>query len=229
MNIYIYYRHASNNKTTPGRPIWFNYENCFKNLLKTIQGRDNVKLTLALDGDISQDFCNNYQNKFELFSTNYKSSLLSYRSLLSYVKTKEMNPTDLIYFLENDYLHVHNWVDKVIELYEKFSNLCYVSLYDHNDKYFYPMYSNLVSKIVTTQTHHWRTTPSTCGSFITNRKIFDEDYDIWSTASDDHTTFLHLTETRKRFVLTPIPGLNTHCVDGLSSPTINWEQLNNSI
>jgi hypothetical protein len=91
------------------------------------------------------------------------------------------------------------------------------------------MYSSLRSKILTTKTHHWRTTPSTCGSFLSNRKIFDEDYDVWSTAVGDHGTFLDLTEKRKRFVLTPIPGLSTHCIEGLSSPTINWEQINNKI
>ena len=231
MDIYIYYRHAVKNKISPGRPPWFSYEKCFKNLLKTVENYDNIKLTLAVDGNISRDFVDQYTSKLkrpiEIFLTDYKSSLLSYRSLLGHVKSINMQPTDLVYFLENDYLHLPNWVEKVTELYEKFSNLCYVSLYDHNDKYFYPMYSDLVSKIITTKSHHWRTTPSTCGSFITNRKIFEEDYDVWSTANGDHNTFLYLAETRKRSVLTPIPGLNTHCSEELSSPTINWEPINN--
>jgi hypothetical protein len=85
------------------------------------------------------------------------------------------------------------------------------------------MYDSLVSKIFTTKTHHWRTTPSTCGSFILNKKTFDADYDIWSTAVGDHGTFLYLNEHRSRFVYTPIPGLSTHCMNELLSPTIKWE------
>jgi len=226
MKIHIYYRHASNNNLNHSRPLWFSYEKCFQNLLKTIEGYENISLTLALDGNIDDDFTKNYQDKFTLFSTNHKSSLLSYRDLLSYIKDQKMENNDLIYFLENDYIHVDNWIDKIIELYSTFSNLDYISLYDHNDKYFLPMYDELVSKIITTETHHWRTTPSTCGSFIINRKIFEEDYDIWSTTIGDHNTFLYLNEHKNRFVFTPIPGLSTHCMNGLMSPTINWQQIN---
>ena len=227
MKIYIYYRHASENRNNPYRPEWFSYEKCFQNLLKTIDGYDFINLTLSIDGDINQDFIKNYQDKFTLFSTNHKSSLLSYRDLLFYIKEQKMESNDLIYFLENDYLHVDNWVNKIIDLYSTFSNLDYISLYDHNDKYFLPMYDDLVSKIIATETHHWRTTPSTCGSFIVNRKTFEEDYDIWSTTVGDHNTFLYLNENKNRFVFTPIPGLSTHCMETLMSPTIDWKEINN--
>jgi hypothetical protein len=227
MKIYIYYRHAVTNNLGRSRPLWFNYENCFKNLLNTIKGYDDINLTLALDGDINKDFTKNYQDRFTLFPTNYKSSLLSYRALLNYIKNQPMESGDLIYFLENDYLHVNGWIDKVITLFNTYSGLDYVSLYDHNDKYFLPMYDNLVSKIITTQDHHWRTTPSTCGSFIITRDLFDKDYDVQSTFEGDHNTFLWLNEHRSRAVLTPIPGLSTHCMETLMSPTIDWEKINN--
>jgi len=227
MKIHIYYRHAVTNSPGRWRPSWFSYENCFKNLLKTIKGYDNIDLTLALDGDINQDFTKNYQDKFTLFSTNYKSSLLSYRALLEHIKEQPMEPNELIYFLENDYLHVDDWVEKIYTLFNTYQELNYVSLYDHNDKYFLPLYDDLVSKIFTTQNHHWRTTPSTCGSFIITRDLFDKDYDIQSTFEGDHNTFLWLNENRNRFVLTPIPGLSTHCMEGLLSPTIDWQAINN--
>ena len=227
MKINIYYRHAVTNNSGRYRPSWFSYEKCFKNLLRTIEGYDNINLTLAMDGDINQDFTKNYQDKFTLFSTNYKSSLFSYRALLEHIKEQSMESDELIYFLENDYLHTDNWVDKIINLFSTYSGLDYISLYDHNDKYFLPMYNNLVSKIITTKTHHWRTTPSTCGSFIINRKIFEEDYDVQSTHVGDHNTFLWLNENRQRFVFTPIPGLSTHCMEDLMSPTIDWEKINN--
>jgi hypothetical protein len=122
-------------------------------------------------------------------------------------------------------MHVHGWVEKLFELFSTYSGLDYVSLYDHNDKYFLPMYDTLVSKIITTNTHHWRTTPSTCGSFILTKQQFDRDFDILSTTEGDHNKWLWLNEFRSRFILTPIPGLSTHCMNGLLSPTINWETL----
>ena len=223
MKIHIYYRHASN-CIVRNRPSWFTFEKCWENLLKTIDGKDNINLTLALDGNVEDDFTKNYQDKFELFSTNHGSSLLSYRDLLKHIQNTKMDKNDLIYFVENDYLHLDNWVDKVIDLFLCYESLNYVSLYDHNDKYM-PMYDNLASKIITSKTHHWRTTPSTCGTFIITRDMFDKDYDVWESAVGDHNTFMYLNQERQRYVLTPIPGLATHCMEGLLSPTIKWETI----
>jgi len=226
MKIHIYYRHSTINSPGRFRPSWFNYEKCFKNLLHTIEGYDDINLTLALDGDISQDFTKNYQDKFTLFSTDCKSSLFSYRSLLEYIKEQHMESNELIYFLENDYLHTDNWIDETRNLFSTYAKLNYVSLYDHNDKYFPEHVNDMISRVYTTNTHHWRTIGSTCGSFIITRDIFDKDYDIWSTTVGDHNTFMYLNESRNRFVLTPIPGLSTHCMEGLMSPTIDWETIN---
>lgn len=223
--IHIFYRHyeiqGTDNKR---RPSWFDFEKCFVNLLDSIEGED-VNLHMIMDGKASNNFIKKYIDKFTLHEydggNDFASAMFSYKLAHSIVK----NPKDLIYFLENDYLHVHNWVNKVKELFSTFKFLNYVSLYDHNDKYFLPMYENLVSKIVTTKTHHWRTTPSTCGSFIISKEVFDLDYDILSTMEGDHNKFVWLNKNRNRFVITPIPGLSTHCVDGLLSPTINWSKF----
>jgi len=223
MKIYIYYRHTSNH-IVRNRPSWFSFENCWKNLLNTTYKKENINITLALDGDINNDFTKNYKDRFTLFPTDYNSSLISYRELLKYIKGIKMDKDDLIYFVENDYLHIDNWVDKVIDLFSCYKTLNYVSLYDHNDKYM-PGYDDLVSKIITSNTHHWRTTPSTCGTFIMTRDLFDKDIDVWESTVGDHNTFMYLNQERQRYVLTPIPGLATHCMGGLMSPTIDWELL----
>jgi|TARA_R110000787_G_scaffold108863_4_gene217295 hypothetical protein len=226
MNIHLYYRHSSHS-IVKNRPKWFSFKSCWDNLLGTVKGKENIKLTLALDGNIEDDFTKDYRDKFQLFSTNHGSSLLSYRDLLLNIKNNNtIQPNDLIYFLENDYLHVDGWDESLLELYNTYDvSESYISLYDHNDKYTHPMYDDLVTKLVATSKCHWRTTPSTCGSFIITKKLFDLDYDIWSTAVGDHNTFLHLNQTRNRFVFTPIPGLSTHCMENLLSPTIDWSTV----
>jgi hypothetical protein len=42
----------------------------------------------------------------------------------------------------------------------------------------------------------------------------------------DHHKFIFLNQTKNRFVYTPIPGLSTHCMEGLLSPCIDWEKIN---
>jgi hypothetical protein len=37
---------------------------------------------------------------------------------------------------------------------------------------------------------------------------------------------LWLNENKGRFVLTPMPGLSTHCMDFLMSPIIDWKKIN---
>jgi hypothetical protein len=64
MKIYIYYRHTANNILGKNRPFWFDYEKCFLNLLKTIEGYDNIYLTLSMDGENPLDFTNKYKDKY---------------------------------------------------------------------------------------------------------------------------------------------------------------------
>lgn len=224
MKIHIFYRHYNVQGTDfKGRPDWFTFEKSFKNLLDTLDPALTA-LHVVMDGDVNQNFIKDYQDRFTLHTIAAGTDISSFFQTWQIASKLETAPEDLYYFLENDYIHLPGWAEKVIELFKAYSLPHYVSLYDHNDKYTSPSYEDLVSKIITTPTHHWRTTPSTCGSFIINKKIFLEDFDIHTTFTQDHEKFLSLYEHRNRLVLTPIPGLNTHCMQGLLSPTINWEQ-----
>lgn len=232
MKIHIIYRHYQIEGTDyKNRPKWFNYEKCFINLLNSIKSPEHVQIHVLMDGKASENFIGKYKQHFTLHEIVAGNDLNSFQEGYKYAKqlSEQCEEGDLFYFLENDYLHVYGWDDKVREIFSTYSNLDYVSLYDHNDKYFLPQYHDLVSKVFTTETHHWRTTPSTCGTYIVNKQILLADYDIPFTFPGDHAKFLHLNETRGRFVITPIPGLSTHCMEHLLSPTIDWEKINNNI
>ncbi len=74
-------------------------------------------------------------------------------------------------------------------------------------------------------THHWKSTPSTCGSFILTKELFNHDYDTLSTMEGDHNKWLWLNQHKNRSIISPIPGLSTHCMEGLMSPTIDWSKV----
>ncbi len=226
--IHIFYRHYNINGTdNRGRPHWFDYEKCFQNLLSTIEGQP-VDLHVIFDGQIENNFIWKYKDLYTLHQIEAGTDQVSFTKTWEIVNQLEIKDDDLIYFLENDYLHIKDWTKEVINLFNSLNpEIHYVSLYDHGDKYLLPMYDNLTSKIFTSPTRHWRTTPSTCGSFIVTKKLFKDDFDIHTTISGDHNKFLELNSSRSRAVLTPIPSLSTHCMEGLLSPTINWEKINN--
>jgi hypothetical protein len=204
---------------------WFNYEKVFLNLLRTTSGQ-NVKINVVMDGIIEENWIVKYKDKFTPYEIVGGTDFASFFPTMDIVKNDtSIQPNDIVYLLENDYLHVDGWVSKVEELYRMYGDgVSYVSLYDHLDKYIYDHYSHLREKIIITKTHHWRTTPSTTGTFMLSKKIFDEDYDIHSSRKEDHGKFVWLQENRQRFLITPIPGLSTHCV-GECSPTIDWQAI----
>lgn len=223
--IHVFYRHYNVSGTDTRRPDWFTYEKCFENLINTCN--DNVVIHIIYDTHKSGDnWILKYANDYDIHYFDGGHDWLSFQETGRYIEKCNLDSSDLIYLLENDYLHQKNWVDEIFTLYKTYSGLNYVSLYDHNDKYFLPQYESLTSKIITTETLHWRTTPSTCGTFIISKEIYDLDKDILFEMFGDHNKFIWLNENRGRFVLTPIPGLSTHCVSGLLSPTINWELIN---
>jgi hypothetical protein len=236
--IHIFYRHydvggrvnrqdAVHHARTDGndRPMWFDFEKCFINLLSTIKNK-NVKLNVVMDGDFNNNWISKYKTNFNLYEIQAGNDTKSFFATTNIIKNDEtIKNNDIIYFLEDDYVHHPDWVECIEDLFITYANLNYVSLFDHLDKYYYEMYKNLVSKIIVTNTRHWRTTPSTCGSFIIPKNIFMEDYDILSTRDGDHEKFLWLAKHRNRTVITPIPGLSSHCINGVESPTINWSSF----
>tara|TARA_R110000772_G_scaffold231430_2_gene342165 strand:+ start:413 stop:1090 length:678 start_codon:yes stop_codon:yes gene_type:complete len=225
MKIHIFYRHYNITDTdNRGRPSWFNFEKCFQNLLSTIENKP-IALHVIMDGK-GENWIDKYSSQYTIHRIEAGEDQSSFFQTWGIVKNSNVDSEDLIYFLENDYLHLQGWSEKVIELFEKYNLMHYISLYDHNDKYF-QNYDDLLSKIITSPTHHWRTTPSTCGSFIIKKQLFDLDFDVHTSIVGDHNKFIDLYNQRSRLVITPLPGLATHCMEGLLSPTINWKEINN--
>ncbi len=233
MKIKILYSHLNVSGTdNKARPHWFDFERCFKNLVSTIDVKGiDVELHVIYDitrGKVKYNWIDNIDEYFLIHEIQGGSMEAAAVEMYKIAKelSKDMDDNDLFYFCENDYLHTSDWVSKLKELFEMYGlDGGYVSLYDHNDKYFLPQYENLSSKIFVTENHHWRTTPSTCGTYAVNRKTFLEDFDVLTSVMGDHNKWLHLAETKHRFVLSALPGLSTHCMEGLMSPTIKWEEL----
>ena len=239
--LHIFFRHvhvkADKTSRDPNkrRPSWFSHEVCFQNLLSTIRLdplAHRIKLIIVYDGsveDFTADFIASYYANAAL-GLNIQfirggSDINSFLITLGLARNSELPADDLIYFLENDYLHQYGWVSKVFEIYETGIQFDYLSLYDHRDKYHYEMYASLTSRLVYSQTHHWRTAPSTCASFIMEKRVLDRDYDVFSSGLTDYHFFSKLIGERGGILLTPVPGLATHSMEGYLSPTINWEKL----
>jgi hypothetical protein len=216
------------------RPEWFDYKKCFYNLVNTMwPSTENYKIELNIifDGDIENTFTQEYLQNPLITSTlvqiRSSNEVEAGRKMWRFIQNEyKYDDNDVIYIVENDYVHLPGWVDILMDLYNSY-DATYASLYDHNDKYFLPMYDDLQSPIICTNYCHWRGVPNTTGTFAVRGKYLREDMDEHLGIEGDFHKFKALVDKKGRSVYTPIPGYSTHCMNDLLSPLVNWKKVLN--
>ena len=143
--------------------------------------------------------------------------------LYEIINSDDLEEDKLVYIVEDDYLHLNNWAEILINFYQMYPGLHYVSLYDHPDKYS-ERYKGLQTHLYVGGVNHWKTVPSTCGTWAAPAIALKEDYDIHHDRLGDHNKWMKLAE-RKRAVLSCIPGRATHCMQNYLSPYVNWSKV----
>lgn len=155
-----------------------------------------------------------------------------FMKVLNYV-LENYNDSDVVYFIENDYLHRMN-SDKVL-LEGTGLGADYVTLYDHPDKYMDPEKGGNpyvedrgeVSRVYLTDTCHWKLTNSTTGTFAAKVKTLKRDYDVINKyANNVHwSDFYMFTELLEKGVslVSPLPGYSTHGESAWLTPLVDWE------
>lgn len=209
------------------RPVGFSHEQCFRNLLRTVD-RSQVNLTFFLDTsseEKKEHYLFHYQED-PVIQIKAGSEASAFLDLLEYITSLSLHPDTLIYIVEDDYFHRPDWVEV---LKEGFSlPVDYVTLYDHRDKYFLDSYRALRSQLFITPRCHWRTTPSTTHTFAVRFQTLLEDKKIHRrfsehrTISEDHRKFCDL-HRRGRVLISSLPGWSTHAEPPFASPCIDWE------
>ncbi len=139
---------------------------------------------------------------------------------------------DLIYFVEDDYLHHVDSIKEMIFTYEKISSQTNRELFLCPVDYPYLYTKTDNTNILLGSTRHWRSINETLCTFLTS-KIFVEKY--WdkfiSMCQYEHYPFekpLHEIYSNE-YCLSPIPSLALHCTNinsifGLS-PNIDWKEV----
>ena len=143
------------------------------------------------------------------------------------------NDDEIVYFIENDYLHTSD-AKKILE--EGFEiGASFVSLYDHPDKYLAPDRGGNPycdggaedTRVYLTDNSHWKITNSTTMTFAAKVKTLKENEKILrdftnETHPHDFQMFLKLREYNQ-LLITPIPGRSTHGETAWLSPLIKWK------
>lgn len=224
IHIFLRQCNCSINRKVERRPEWFSFQKCFDSLLV-----ENADITICLDGSLDKHHVDFYDNEVIEFTGGTDHASLQY--LLDTVKSKNLSDDTIVYLVEDDYLHRPDWDKIMLEGFQSF-NVDYISLYDHPDKYFFPMYDSLQSKVLHSKSLHWRTTPSTCNTYAGKMSTFKRHWDIHmkycrndiTHDAYDHTKFVELWEIGSNLI-TPMPGYSTHCELPFISPIFDWSTV----
>tara|TARA_R110002074_G_scaffold402324_1_gene607085 strand:- start:153680 stop:154393 length:714 start_codon:yes stop_codon:yes gene_type:complete len=218
------------------RPVGFSREKCHWNLLNTLKGYEGqYELHYLFDGDPTDHFL---EGLAPLVQLSAGSGAASFVKSIDYA-LEVAEDEDIIYFLEDDYMHAPGWLPLLQEGCD-ISDNSYVSLYDHQDKYYRarlksgkstdPQYQKYRSEVTVTKSCHWRSAVSTTDTLAVKAKHLREHkytFVLFSTMghiSEDHKRGLKLGEEGLK-LWTSIPGYSTHMEPTYMSPVRDWEQV----
>ena len=229
--IRIFQRHCqfSSNSANKQRPEWFNREKIFDSFKDTFT--DEINYTAFYDTlNGSEHFI--FNKGVNIVETEGGSEAKSFNNLLKYVYKQDFKEDDIIYFVEDDYLHKNEAITEMLFTYEKISSqvgkeifLCpvdYPYLYKDSEK----------TNILIGHQYHWRTIKESLLTFMTSKQMLNKHWlSLVKMGSEEHSPFetpLHKIY-EDEICLSPIPSLAMHCTNVNSvfglSPNINWEKL----
>ena len=139
---------------------------------------------------------------------------------------------DLIFFVEDDYLHFETMLEEMIATYERVSSQLGKDIFMCPADYPYLYMNNEKTNILIGDKRHWRTISKTLCTFLTSKKLLDLYWENFSKNCEDrHDPFeKYINEIyKKEFCISPLKSLSVHLTNVNSSyglsPFINYKDL----
>jgi len=153
-------------------------------------------------------------------------------SLLQSFELGKEHGEDLVFFVEDDYLHFEPMMEEMISSYERIASQVNRDIFMCPADYPYLYMSNEKTNILIGNKRHWRTINQTLCTFMTTKALLDRYWDNFhNTCLDRNDPFeKHLNEIyTKEFCISPLKSLSLHLTNVNSSyglsPFINYKRL----
>lgn len=225
MKMDIIYRCCENEVFPPYksiRPSWFDKLKCLKTFLKSLENSKELISTVTFLHDGSTgELIKHIPFEYNIITVDYKNNE---KSLLRTFDIADSLNGEMIYFVEDDYLHLENSIRTIYHGTLKYG---LVNGYDHLDRY---IRNDDITKdkesidFIQSTNCHWRTVESTCCTWSATRVMWNK---IKSSARhyklEDRKFFRNLIKNDVRLWV-PIPAVTTQ-VDQRLSPGIDWSKL----
>ena len=190
--------------------------------IRKIIENENIDI-VALDHSKYQNIIKKQKNK-ETFA--------NLASLLTSFEIGKEKGEDLIFFIEDDYLHFEPMLEEMIASYERIASQINKDIFMCPADYPYLYMSNEKTNILTGNKRHWRTVNKSLCTFLTTKNLLDKYWDnFYRTCLDRHYPFeKYLNEIYKNEIcISPLKSLSLHLTNinssyGLS-PFIDYKKL----
>ena len=211
------------------RPEWFSREKLFDSLISSLDERvEYIAFHDSGNGHIRDHFLQN--KNVRKVSEKGGSGAQAFVNVLNYVIKQNYDEDDIIYFLEDDYIHKPGWLDVLLDGF-KYIEAEYYTLYDHPNKYYPELIDKFPTHLFVTPTAHWRTTISTTNTYACRFKTLKKHFDIHVKYCDleakwvkDHDKFTNLWNIGSNLI-SSVPGYSTHVEEGMLSPIADWSKI----
>lgn len=214
------------------KPDYINNEACLKNATEVFKDADWLVIADNVS-EPTENMIRKYvaEDCIEWVSVGHGAGTFN----LALDEALTLDGDEIVYFIENDYLHKPN-SQKILE--EGFKlGAPFVALYDHPDKYLDPSKGGNPyceggaedTRVYLSDSVHWKITNSTTMTFaakVSTLKKYEDTLRNFTneTHPNDFQMFLHLRE-QGGLLLTPLPGYSTHGETAWLSPLTNWSLI----
>ena len=204
-------------------------DNTSLDMINNLFKKNNINYSLInLEVSKFKKNINKKNQKEEEVTENQMSNMANiHQSLIESKKSK-----DLIYFVEDDYIHDKNSIDEMLLTYERISSQINNELILCPTDYPYLYTKSELSQIFLGNQYHWRKINETLCTFLTSKEIINRHWETYKSMCEfEHYPFekpLHQIY-EKELCLSPIPSLalhftNINSIFGLS-PNVNWKKI----
>ena len=171
-----------------------------------------------------------YENKIS--KQKNKETFANLASLLQSFEIGKEKGEDLIFFVEDDYLHFETMLDEMISSYERIASQIKKDIFMCPSDYPYLYMNNEKTNILIGNKRHWRTVDKTLCTFMTSASLLKKYWDNFNqNCLDRHDPFeKYINEIyNKEICISPLKSLSLHLTNinssyGLS-PFIDYKKL----
>ena len=191
--------------------------------IKKISNQEKNSEVISLDHD-----------KYKSIITKQKSTetFSNLASLLASFEIAKKHAEDLVFFVEDDYLHFETMLEEMVSTFQRISSQLNKDIFMCPSDYPYLYMGNEKTNILIGNKRHWRTIDKTLCTFLTSKSLINKYWDKFKkTCQNRHDPFeKYLNEIYKlEICISPIKSLSLHLTNVNSSyglaPFIDYKEL----